>query len=276
MMFRCKQCGQVSEQPFDICDFCSKAGAKFFKDRFCWNCKHALEVEFINECVMCCERQDIPMLELCKRSDPRYQEIRDRHYIPNKGTHGQQIHFLIHYKGQIVGIISGASAVYGVKARDEFFGIPKDKHLKQKYYLPAIINNTVFRLEYHEKNLATKVLAKWRRVVTDLWEQIYGVQVIGFETFVVEEDWRKGTLYKADNWIYVGETAGSTKTHKGLNNPSTRLKTQPKMIYCRWVNHKPIIPTKEYVSSWRAETAEEKERAKRIAKLKKELVGQMF
>lgn len=31
----------------------------------------------------------------CKRSDPRYQEIRNRHYIPNHGTFGQQMHYLI-------------------------------------------------------------------------------------------------------------------------------------------------------------------------------------
>ena len=80
-------------------------------------------------------------LEFCKRTDPRYQEIRDRHYIPNNGTHGQQVHFLIHYKGNVIGIISGASSVYSVKDRDTFFNIPKDKDLKQKYYLPAIINN---------------------------------------------------------------------------------------------------------------------------------------
>jgi hypothetical protein len=47
-----------------------------------------------------------PTLEFCKSSDPRYQDIRDRHYVPNKGTQGQQLHFIIHYKGQIAGIIS--------------------------------------------------------------------------------------------------------------------------------------------------------------------------
>lgn len=215
-------------------------------------------------------------LEFCKRTNPIYQEIRNRHYIPNRGTHGQQIHFLIHYREQVVGIISGASSVYSVKARDEFFNIPNDRKKKTKYYLPAIVNNSVFRLEYHEKNLATRILKKWRNVIADLWEQIYGVPVIGFETFVVEEDWRKGTIYKADNWVYVGETAGSTKTHRGLRNPSQRVKTEKKMIYCRWIKHKPIVPTKEYISSWRAETKEEKERAKRIKQLKEELVGKMF
>lgn len=215
-------------------------------------------------------------LEYVKRSDNRYQDIRNRHYIPNRGTHGQQIHFVIHYNDRIVGIISGASSVYGVKARDEFFRIPKDRNIKQRYYLPAIINNTVFRLEYHEKNLATRVLSKFRRVSADLWEQIYDVPVIGFETFVIETDYRKGTLYKADNWTYVGDTVGNTKAHKGLNNPSIRYKTDVKMVYCRWVKGKPIIPSKEYKSSWRSETLEEKERAKRIRKLKNELVGVMF
>lgn len=214
--------------------------------------------------------------EFVKRTDSRYQEIRNRHYIPNSGTHGQQIHFVIHYKNKVFGIISGASSVYGVKARDQFFKIPADKEVKQKYFLPAIINNTVFRLEYHEKNLATKVLSKWRRLIAWMWEEIYDVPVIGFETFVIENDTRKGTLYKADNWTYCGETAGSTKSHKGMKNPSTRKSTEVKMIYCKWLKNKEITPKKPYKSSWKAETKEEKERAKRIVVKKKEWLGILF
>lgn len=213
-------------------------------------------------------------LEICKFTDSRYQAFRDRHYVPNEGTHGQQIHFLIHYNGANVGIISGAAAVYSVKARDDFFGITKEN---RKLYLPAIINNTVFRLEFHEKNLATKVLALWRPLIAQLWEEIYGIRVIGFETFVVEESYRKGALYKADNWSFLGVTAGSTKRHeKGLTVDFTRVKTQPKLIYCRWVKTRTPKPTTEYVSSWRNETPEEKERAKRLSKLKAELVGKKY
>lgn len=215
-------------------------------------------------------------LEFVKRTDCRYQEIRDRHYVPNRGTHGQQIHFLIWFKGEVIGIISGASSVYGVKDRDNFFGIPKDKHTKQKFYLPAIINNTVFRIEYHEKNLATKILSKWRKVIKTIWEDLYNIDVIGFETFVVEESYRKGSLYKADNWVCVGETAGSTKQHKGLHNKSTRIETMPKLIFCKWADGKPLSPTKEYKSSWKKETDEEKARAKEIIRKKNELIGVKF
>lgn len=214
-------------------------------------------------------------LEFVKRTDSRYQEIRERHYVPNKGCQGQQIHFLIWYKDEIVGIISGASSVYAVKNRDDFFKIPKNKEIKEKRYLPAIINNVVFRLENHEPNLATKVLSKFRKVSTKLWAELYGVDVIGFETFVVEEDYRKGALYKADNWTFVGQTVGSAKSHNGLINKSKRKETCVKLIFCKWVN-KPVVPQKEYISSWRNKTIEEKDRNKHITKLKSELIGQKF
>lgn len=215
-------------------------------------------------------------LEVCKNTDERYKSIRDRHYVENRGTHGQQLHFLVRLDGEIVGIISGASSVYAVRSRDDFFAIPADKERKQKVYLPAIINNVVFRLEHHVPNLATKVLAKWRKVVAQLWEELYGVKVIGFETFVVEEDWRKGSLYLADNWKCVGETAGSTKAHKGLTTASTRVKTSKKLVYCRWIKGKQIVPEVSYVSSWRASTPEEKARAKELTARRKEMLGKLY
>ena len=214
------------------------------------------------------------ILEVCSRNDERYVTFRNRHYIPNRGCHGQQIHFLIHYKGMQVGIISGASSVYAVGERDKFFNIPQDKTMKQKRYLPAIINNVVFRLEYHEKNLGTKILSKFRRVSADLWKKLYGVDVIGFETFVIENEKRKGSMYKADNWTYLGETKGSTKSHKGLLNKSERKSTEIKMIFA--CKTKKRVPTVDYVSSWRASTEEEKQRAKSIATYRKGLLGQKF
>jgi hypothetical protein len=217
-----------------------------------------------------------PTLEFCKSSDPRYQEIRDRHYVPNKGAQGQQLHFIIHYKGQVAGIISAASSVYAVKNRDDFFKIPKDKEQRQKYFLPAIVNNSVFRLELHEKNLATKVLARWRVVVKELWKKFYGVDVIGFETFVIETDTRKGCLYLADNWTMVGMTSGNAKAHAkgGMTGKHFRQETEKKIIYCKKINGN--ILTKPYVSSWRAVTPEEKARAKDLSKLRQSLIGRIF
>lgn len=188
----------------------------------------------------------------CKRSDPRYQEIRNRHYIPNHGTFGQQMHYLIALnvagggEKEIIGIISGASAVYAVKSRDDYFGLNSQN---KKVALNCIVNNTVFRLEKHLPNLGTQVLRRWRQQVAKDWESRYGVAVHGFETFVIEDDHRKGAVYKADNWDFIGETAGSTKTHKGMGTKHERLNTERKLIFVKKVKGTKLC--EEYHATWR-------------------------
>jgi hypothetical protein len=215
-------------------------------------------------------------LEFCSRLDRRYKDIRDRHYIPNAGACAQQIHFLIRYQNEVVGIISGGSAVYATRNRDEFFEITNN--IRQNA-LNGIINNTVFRLEQNELNLATRCLSMWRSIVSYLWETLYQVKVFGFETFVIEEDFRKGTLYKADNWEFTGKTSGSTKSHHGVgltDGVSKRKKTEPKLGFCKWHrNHREPLHD-HYVSSWRSTTPEEKARAARLQKFRQSCVGQKF
>lgn len=43
----------------------------------------------------------------CKRTDATYQAFRNRHYVENHGSVGQQIHYLIYLKNECIGIISG-------------------------------------------------------------------------------------------------------------------------------------------------------------------------
>lgn len=182
----------------------------------------------------------------CKRTDPTYQEIRNRHYVPNRGCHGQQLHYLIYLDGNVVGIISGASSVWAVKSRDEYFGLSREN---KQVALPSIINNVVFRLETHLPNLATQVLKLWRGTISKDWEERYKVKVHGFETFVVEEDFRKGALYKADNWDFLGQTVGSTKSHKGLNNPAERVSTTPKLVFAKKIPNTSLSTS--YTPTWR-------------------------
>jgi hypothetical protein len=171
-------------------------------------------------------------LELCSRTDPRYENIRENHYIDNHGCIGQQAHFLIHYKGALAGIISGASPVFATSSRDQFFGIGKSNRGK---FLQGIVNNIVFRLENHESNLASRVLSVWRNIIPHYWYEKYGAVVYGFETFVIETDARKGALYKADNWTLAGTTSGATKVRNGIENPADNWKSvTPKLVYCRW------------------------------------------
>jgi hypothetical protein len=167
------------------------------------------------------------MLDLrrCKASDVTYQAIRSRHYVPNHGQIGRQLHYLIVSDGPVVGIISGASSVYAVKCRDAFFGAVFDRD--------RIINNTVFRLEQNDRNAATQILCLWRRRVVADWTRVYGQVPIGFETFV--EPPLTGTIYLADNWQCVGETTGRAKIHRDLAYKLDYRDTTVKLVFCKWL-----------------------------------------
>jgi hypothetical protein len=177
------------------------------------------------------------MVELIKvkRTDKDYQEIRDRHYVPNHGCIGRQLHYNILEDGKTIGIISGASAIWASEYRDKYFKITKDN---RKERINKIIDNVVFRLEDNVKNLGTQILSQWRKQVKEDWEKRYNDNVIGYETFIFG-DGRFGSMYKADNWDYAGMTKGNTKLHKhGAYNGTERVTTNQKMIFCKLLKNK--------------------------------------
>jgi hypothetical protein len=199
-----------------------------------------------------------------------------------RGHHGQQIHYLIWYETddgwKNIGAISGGSAVYATGCRDTFFHINKENREK---VINGIIDNTLFRLELHEFNLATTIVSLWRKTVVKDWEGLYGVKPYGFETFVEYGEidantQRVGSLYLADNWTRVGETSGNTKNHvgKGLTgglhgNPFTRECVPKKIVLCKWIKPFTEPQTCDYKSSWRGQTSEEKQLAKERAAWRK-------
>lgn len=183
----------------------------------------------------------------CNRNCAEYKAIRDRHYIPNHGAVGQQMHYLICMKDDVIGIISGGASAYSVKCRDDYFGITKDN---RDVALNGIVDNTVFRLEMNLPNLGTQILRAWRKQVAIDWQKKYGVRVAGFETFIIENERRKGALYKADNWQFVGVTSGSSKFHSnGIENPQKRVQTVQKLVFCKRIDGV-SLPT-VYFSNWK-------------------------
>ena len=197
-----------------------------------------------------------------------------------RGHHGQQIHFLIWYKGENVGAISGGGAVYATGVRDTFFGITQNN---REQVLNGVVDNTVFRLEKPERNLATRCLALWRKTVVGYWEYLYGVTPYGFETFVLREELedgrqRVGSLYLADNWTMVGETYGSTKNHIGVGltggqggkGSFARAKVQPKLVFCKWISGYTEPQYCDYKSSWKAGTKNGTPEEKVLAKIRAE------
>ena len=196
--------------------------------------------------------KDKVKLALVKSSHPLYVEYRKNHYIPNRGVVGQQLQYLIIYEEKVVGVIGGASAVFRTEDRDNYFGLSDDRDIKTRQ-LNSIINNNIFKIDYHAPNLATIVLKKWRKQIAKDWEELYGVEVAAFETFVVEERlWggktRNGACYRADNWKLVGLTKGYGKTNTRGRKHNHKVLKSPKLIYCLRVKGKEFCT--EYSTSW--------------------------
>ncbi len=191
-------------------------------------------------------------LALVKRSDPTYIEYRKKHYIPHRGVVGQQLQYLVFYGHEVVGVIGGSSAVYSNEFRDQYWDLSNEKDLKTRQ-LNSIINNNIFKLDYPAPNLATIALGMWRKQIAKDWETLYGVEVAGYETFVVEERlWngktRNGACYRADNWELVGITKGYGNTNvRGRATKSKNLKAK-KLIYCLKIKGKKLCT--EYETAW--------------------------
>ena len=98
---------------------------------------------------------------------------------------------------------------------------------------------------------------------------------------------RVGSLYRADNWVFAGETFGSTKNHIGVGLTGSekwggkgsfaRAKVQPKLIFCKWIGDYTEPQYCEYKSSWKAATKagtpEEKALAKERIERRKKCMG---
>jgi len=149
------------------------------------------------------------------------------HYPNSKGIVGRSINYLVIWKEKIAGIIGGNSPPYSVKPIDKFFGITKENRSEK---LRTFFNNDIFRLIIHEKNLATMTLRSFRRIIKQDYYRKYGEKLLGLITFV--EPPRDGTIYKADNWIYLGMTKGFGTTQRSKRwEPREWTKKQPKHIF---------------------------------------------
>jgi hypothetical protein len=243
-------------------------------------------------------------LEMVSTSDERWAQFRMDHYIKSYdfeqfkatrkrrtlnakepaelvfkvGERAQQIHFLVWYKGEQVGIISGGSAVYETRLRDNFFKMPKET-VERKRVINSIVNNTVYHLASREKFLFSRALALWEKVVPYVWNELYEVPVCGFETFISKEETDnggRGSGYQGTGWKLLGKTAGNAKTL-----------TTPKSVLCKWRPGYSSLIAVDYKPTWQAgekdvfgalteKGAAQRELAKVRTARRKQYIGKLF
>lgn len=134
------------------------------------------------------------------------------HYIGYTQPVGEHLKYMVFSNNCPFACVIWSSAPWYIGARDRFIGWSSETRKKN---LHLIANNTRFLILPWVKvtHLASHILALSRRVISRDWQRIYNHPIYLVETFVDTERFA-GTCYKADNWIYTGQTTGRGKLSK--------------------------------------------------------------
>ena len=176
--------------------------------------------------------------------EPRYQELmRRHHYLGALPKISETLWYVATWREEWVALLSFSAAALKCAVRDGWIGW----NFRQRYSrLKLIVNNSRFLIlaPGQVPNLGSRVLALCQRRLARDWEATFGHGVVLLETFVDPQRFR-GTVYRAANWRYVGNTKGFRRTRLGY----TALPQSPKMVFvqplrtdARWLLSQAVVP----------------------------------
>jgi hypothetical protein len=161
--------------------------------------------------------------------ETRWEElIIQHHYLKSARMVGEQLRYVVEYRGQWLGLLGWSAASYHLKGRDGWIGW-SDNQRRARLHLVA--NNARFcRLGDHSPypNLASRALALNLARLSEDWQAKYGHPIVLVESFV-DLEWFRGTAYKATEWKAVGTTAGFKRVAEDFYEAHER----PKQLFVR-------------------------------------------
>lgn len=158
--------------------------------------------------------------------EQRYQLLmQDHHYLGALRKIGQTLWYVALWHDQWVALLGFSVAAWKCAARDRWIGW-NSRHQYDR--LKLVANNSRFPIvpNRHVPNLGSRVLSLCQKRLANDWRDVFGHPVVLMETFVDPQRFY-GTVYKAANRHYVGDTKGFRRTGKGYSAEAR----SPKMIF---------------------------------------------
>lgn len=157
--------------------------------------------------------------------ESRFQELlQAHHYLGALRKIGEALQYVATYWGEWVALLMFSAAALKLAARDQWIGW---SYRQQYARLPLLANNTRFCVlpEFRRPNVASRTLALCERRLSRDWSEVFGHPIVLLETFV--DSRHRGTLYRAANWTYVGDTRG----HRRIPGGYSTTVQEPKKIF---------------------------------------------
>jgi hypothetical protein len=163
-----------------------------------------------------------------RSEEGRYQELMDEHhYLGRLPKISETLWYIAVFRDQWVALLSFSAAALKCSARDQWIGW-SSRHQYDR--LKLIANNSRFLIlpDWHVPNLGSRVLSTSQKRLPSDWRNTFGHPLVLLETFVDPQRFH-GTVYRAANWLCVGETRGFRRTGKGY---SAKIHS-PKMVFVK-------------------------------------------
>jgi len=161
-------------------------------------------------------------VSLAELGDLRFMQVRrtpkerlfnsllaQHHYLGYTQPVGEHLKYLVYAGQRPIACFSWSSAARHLGPRDRYIGWSAQARRRNISYL-AYNSRYLIMPWVQVKHLASHLLGRMLRMLSDEWERVYGHRVVYAETFVDRSRYR-GTCYLASNWVYLGQTTGRGK-----------------------------------------------------------------
>jgi hypothetical protein len=163
-----------------------------------------------------------------KSEEHRFQELMQQyHYLGALPKISETLWYVATFGDQWVALLSFSAPALKCAPRDRWIGWD----FRHQYdRLKLVTNNSRFLIlpDFHVPNLASRILSLCQKRLPSDWRVLFGHPVLLIETFVDPQRFL-GTIYKATNWIYAGNTKGFHRTRHGYSSKPH----WPKMIFVK-------------------------------------------
>ena len=163
-----------------------------------------------------------------KREEEKYKALmQQHHYLGFVPKIGETMWYVATIDKEWVSLLNFSASALKCKARNEWIGW---SYRYQFDRLKLIVNNNRFLIlpGWHIQNLASRIMSLCLKRLVDDWWRVFGHKIVLAETFVDPSKFL-GTVYKASNWFFIGETKGFSRRKGGY----TQRSGNGKMIFVR-------------------------------------------
>jgi len=171
---------------------------------------------------------EIVVRPICQNEEPRFQKLmQEHHYLGALPKISETLRYVCTFGDQWTALICFSAPALKCSARDNWVGW----NFRHQYdRLKLVTNNSRFLIlpDWHYPNLASRILSLCQKRICGDWLKVFGHPILLIETFVDPQHFH-GTVYRAANWIYVGDTKGFHRTRQGYSNTAQ----SPKMVFVK-------------------------------------------